>query len=353
MSKGSSAPAPPDPDQTARAESQYNRLDTFGPDGSGVRHGHTDPTSGAFILGLPAAGSQAQAAQTFIESGAQKAIREMADPASVALTEKVIADNITALPEAPRVGDRGTVAESVFDRSLSMIQPQIDRGQDRLLTNLQNRGIPVGSEAFERAYSDQQRTTEDTIARLAMDADVAAGQEQSRQFGLDLTSRQNAVSEIVAALGGNYAPVSNLPSGQASQINYAGLVSDNYQNRLNAYNQEQANRAQTASALGSLGGALIKSDENVKDVGQKVCVSWAEHVVEELRVMTWAYKAQPDRVHVGPMAQDFQRLSGLGSETDISTIDYLGVLTVALQGALQRITVLEDILLKHGMEYAH
>lgn len=267
-------PTPPDPYKTAAAEAQFNRVNTYSPSGSGVRYGYTDPRTGEFRAGTAPRG--AQSAVTTIESPWEKSIREAWQPASVNLAGRIIDDNVTNMPGAPRVGDRGEVAQTIFDRTMSMMQPTIDRGNSRLLTNLQARGIPVGSDAFNEAYGDQVRQTQDTISRLAMDSDMAAGGEQSRQFGLDSAARQGAMSEIIAAMGGGYNPPSNVPSGNVAQSNLSGLIGQQYQAQMAQYTAQQQQqmaqqqmaaqqKASNMSALGGLaGGLLMKSDRRIK-----------------------------------------------------------------------------------------
>ena len=262
MGKGSKAPAAPDPYKTAAAEAQFNRIDTFSPSGSGTQYGYTD-AQGNFVRGTAPQGSQAAVKQT--ESPFERQIREMLEPASVSLTGRIVDDNIEGMPDAARVQDRGTVARSMFDRSFSMLKPAIDQNNDRLLTNLQSRGIPIGGEAFNEAYGAQQRETEDTLSRLAMDADINAGNEQTRQFGLDSSARGNAISELMAAMGGGYNPPNATPNGNAAGVNYSGLVGQKYEADMANYNAQQAQRSQTMGALGSMGSALLmKSDRRLK-----------------------------------------------------------------------------------------
>ena len=263
MGKGSKAPAAPDPYKTASAEAQFNRLDTFSPSGSGVQYGYTD-ASGNFVRGPAPKGSQSAVKQ--VESDFEKQIRQLLEPASVSLTGRIVNDNINGMPDAARVKDRGSVAQSMFDRSFSLMKPAIDQGNDRLLTNLQSRGIPVGGEAFNEAYGAQQRETQDTLSRLAMDADINAGNEQSRQFGLDASARGNAISELVAAMGGGYNPPNASPNGSAPGVNYSGLVGQKYQADMAQYQAKQQQQSATMGALGSLGGALLMkpSDRRLK-----------------------------------------------------------------------------------------
>ena len=245
------------------------------------------------------------------------------------------------MPGPAQVGDRGTVAQSMFDRSYSMMAPAIEKANSTLLGNLQARGIPIGATAFNDAYGAQQQQTQDTISRLAMSADAAAGQEQSRQFGLDSAARSSSLSEIMQAMGGAFLPASSTPSGNVQGVNYSGLVND-------AYNTNQANQAATMSTLGSLGGALLmKCAVAAKDAKGAVSIHDVAEGLMSLPLHHWAYKpefAPPGHGtedHLGPMAGDFQETFGLGDGQNIMVVDAFGVLFAALKSALQRIDILE------------
>jgi hypothetical protein len=342
--KSKDAPAPPDPMQTARAEAQFNRLDTYSPSGSGVRHGYTDPSTGEFVRGR--APSNAQSAKQTVESDFERQIREALEPASVDLTQRVISDNIDGMPDAPRVGDRGTIAQDIFDRSFSLMAPAIEKTNSRLLSNLQARGLPVGGEAFNDAYGEQQAQTQDTLSRLAQDANVAAGQEQTRQFSLDQAERSTALSEIVAALGGGYNPPSGVPTGSSQPINYSGLVSQNYNAQMDQHNQDSQNKMAGAQAIGTLGSALIKSTKDAKTIEGELENGIAAAAVAAMPLYVWRYLPEhapegDSARHIGPTAEHFSAITGLGDGKMISVIDYLGLLAGALQNALRRIDLLE------------
>jgi hypothetical protein len=52
----------------------------------------------------------------------------------------------------------------------------------------------------------------------------------------------------------------------------------------------------------------------------------------QLPVTTWSYRSDPEKErHIGPVAEDFQRLFGLGDGRSIATVDADGVLIAALQ----------------------
>ncbi len=55
--------------------------------------------------------------------------------------------------------------------------------------------------------------------------------------------------------------------------------------------------------------------------------------LEQLPVTSWRYKTEDEDVrHFGPVAEDFQRLFGLGDGVSIATVDADGVLMLAVQG---------------------
>lgn len=342
--KGGSAPAAPDPYETASAEAQFNRVDTYSPSGSGVRYGFTN-SDGEFQQGTAPQGNQS--AVKYLESPEETQIREMLEPASVALTDRVVQDNIYNMPDAARVQDRSDVAQDIFDRTFSLMAPGIDRANSRLLNNLQGRGIPIGSEAFNETYGNQMRETQDTIARLAMDANINAGNEQSRQFGLDQAERSGSISELVAAMGGGYNPPSSVPSGNAASVNYSGLVGEKYRADMAQYNQQQQQAMQTAGTVGTIGAALLKCTRQAKDLCGPANTDNAALIVSKLPLHAWTYKegeapiGDHGGMHVGPMAEDFQSLTGLGRSDRIDMVDYLGIMTGAMQNILQRTAMLE------------
>lgn len=347
MSKkgGNAAPVAPDPYKTASADAQFNNLNTYSPSGSGVRYGYTD-ANGKFVRGVAPEGTQA--AQKTIESPWEKAIRKALQPAAVNLTKRVIKDDITNMPKAARVKDFDKVAKQLYRAGYKRMKPTFEQENDRLMTNLQARGLPIAGEAFSEAYRTQQQSVNDALTQLTSQATAAAGAEQTRQFGLDSASRQGAIAELTAALGGQYNPPSAVPSGSGSDVDYSGLVGQKYQSDLNQYNANQQNKSSALGAVGSLGSALLmKCTVSSKAIDAGLDVGAAAWAVKNLPLHIWRYlpghepEGMDNSAHVGPVAEDFHRLTGLGRSDMISVIDYLGILTGALQDALWKIERLE------------
>lgn len=84
----------------------------------------------------------------------------------------------------PQYGDleRSRVEEAIYAR----LNPQFDRDRARMETALANRGITRGSEAWNAEVDAHNRALTDARTQAVL----AGGQEQSRLFGLDLSSQE-------------------------------------------------------------------------------------------------------------------------------------------------------------------
>ncbi len=86
-----------------------------------------------------------------------------------------------------------------------------------------------------------------------------------------------------------------------------------------------------------LRGVLLQNSDrrNKKNIKEIDAVDILEKVAE-LPVTTWEYKSTDGVMHMGPMAQDFYEIFGLGSSpTSISSIDTGGVALAAIKGLKQ------------------
>lgn len=140
---------------------------------------------------------------------------------------------------------RDTIANQLMER----MQPQFDRQQSSLETQLANQGFERGSQGYKQALDDlQERQSRERFNALDM-----AGSEAQRLYGMQMGQRQQAFSEDQA--GGNFA---NQAAQQAFQQDMAaGQFGNNamqtqqnmdaaYANQMNTLRQqaiaEQAQR---------------------------------------------------------------------------------------------------------------
>lgn len=101
------------------------------------------------------------------------------------------------------------------------------------------------------------------------------------------------------------------------------------------------------TALSSLGGwgalGLMASDENMKQDFEQISEDDVLDQVDELPVMKWKYRrGDLDPLpHIGPMAQDFQRIIGLGNGKVIHMVDAFGVAIASIKALSKRVKELE------------
>ncbi|WP_085032305.1 tail fiber domain-containing protein [Ensifer aridi] len=390
----SKAPAPPDPNKTASAQTATNigtaianqtlgNVNQVTPDGS-LTYSQTgttkwtDPLNGK-VYDLPTY----TATQTL--SPEQQAIKAQTDAAekniaTLANNQSARLNDLLGKPVdtsgAPAAGDpsklglpqyqnftggpnlqtnvtgAGDITRSYnvdFDTSryeqalMDRLNPQLERDRAALETRLVNQGLQPGSEAYNRAIDEASRASND--ARIS--AVLNAGQEQSRLAGLardqatfqnsaqaqayqqalasagfsndanqqmfqnnqSTTAANNAlrdqsfnaqqsmlnaqnqarsqylnelyaqrnqpINEISALLSGAQVSNPNFVPTQGQQIptvDYAGLVNQDYQNRLGAWQQKQANSNSLVGGLLGFGGQLAslsdkREKKDIKRVG--------------------------------------------------------------------------------------
>lgn len=167
-------------------------------------------------------------------------------------------------------GSRKSVEDALYGRATSRLDPQIQQQQTALETSLANKGITMGSEAWNQAMDQFGRTRNDAYSNARADAIAGGGAEQSRLFGLDLGARTQGISEILAkraqpineatALmsGGQVSVPQFAPAGQAgvAPVDYSSLVNAKYGAEANAANQ---NRQDWMNGLFGLGKAGLSA----------------------------------------------------------------------------------------------
>lgn len=206
--------------------------------------------------------------------------------------------------EMPDSMQSDKVADTLYQRKLGMIQPELDRADMQLQQQLADRGIPIGSEIYNDEMGRLARTRRDTLSALAQDATLAGGQEQDRQLQNALTLRALPFNELSAFLQG--APAMQTPQFQQTPTysqqapNIAGLISNDYANQLSAYNQQQSG---LANGLFSLGAAAI----GLSDRRLKTNIRRVGKLANGLAVYLFRYLGG-DTIQIGVMAQDVAAL---------------------------------------------
>lgn len=302
MSK--SQPKPPDPFTTAAAQAGANKeaiqesakvsaVDTEAPWGSTTFT--RDPTTGVPTKQTIGLGDKEQ--QFYDVSGD---IRN----ALAGIAQGYTGNLPTTAFNAPEGGD--AVSKALYERKLGMIQPQLKEADDAIKLNLSERGIPVGSEIYNNEMDRLGRARNDTYAALSQDATLAGGQEEDRRLSRALTLRAQPFNEISAFLQGAPAvptpQFQNTPAYQMAAPDIAGLISNNYNQQLQASN---ANRSALSSGLFGLGSAAI----GLSDRRTKTDIKRIGTLDNGLGVYGFRYKSRPfGNYQIGVMADEVEEV---------------------------------------------
>lgn len=306
------APKAPDPKATAAAQTatnvstalanaQLGNVNQYGPDGSVTYSQNggqwiTDPTSNAKYF-IP------QYSQTTTLSAQQQAIKNQEDAANLNLGK--IAANQSAflndyLSKPVNLNNEATEAR-LMELGRKRLDPIIAQRDEDLRTRLANQGIKAGSDAYARELNTFNQGTNDAYNQLLLNGRQQAVSEA-------LTERNQPLNEIGALLSGSQVSMPTFGAGtnqpSIPTVDYAGLVNQNYQNQLGAYNNQMAQRQGVLGGLFGLGGKLIslsdrRAKKDIKPVGRLMGHNLYEY----------SYKGKFDdgRKHVGVMAQEAEK----------------------------------------------
>ena len=140
-------------------------------------------------------------------------------------------------------GDPTQAANAYYNAQMAYLQPQFQRQVERAESSLTNRGLPIGSsawnEALESVYDAQNRSLESLTNNA-----LAQGQQY----------QSNILNQ--AAMLGSQIIDPTMVSGQAG----TGLESTydkQFQSEVEQWKQEQANKQALIGGIAKLGGAAI------------------------------------------------------------------------------------------------
>jgi hypothetical protein len=281
-------------------------------------------------------------------------------------------------------GERRRIEDSIYGRQAEMLRDDFNRRDERLENRLVNQGLRLGSEGYGEARRQLGETENQAYADARTRAIQFGGDEFARAFGMSLQGRQQGFGEqktqaslanqaraaaIQEQLLGRQVPLQELqtyagfapglgmqqflgtPNYQVAPADVTGATNNQFNAQMNAYNQAQQRQSSNIGALAGVGGAIAGalpwatwlSDRDSKRDVQPVN---AEAVLDMVRMMPtseWSYKpeaqamGQPGGRHIGPMAQDFRRITGKGDGRSIPVVDAFGMLLTATKALADKV----------------
>lgn len=190
-----------------------------------------------------------------------------------------------AIPDSEQAfsADRQRLEDAVYGRMTSRMDQRFARDEDSLRTQLTNKGLMEGSEAYNRALQDFQQNKNDAYANAQAQAIEMGGAEQSRGFsnllsGISaadarrgnalnetLTLRQQPLNEMNALLGGTQlsggGSAQFQPAGTAPGADYMNAGLAQYQAAMDRYNARAGGVGNAVNAGTALGSAWIMSSD--------------------------------------------------------------------------------------------
>jgi hypothetical protein len=197
---------------------------------------------------------------------------------------------------------------------MQRLAPQLQQNRDRLNQDLANRGIDIGSEAYQRAMLAQARRENDLLA-AATTQGFGVGQ-QARQTALQEQAylRNEPLNTLSAVRTGAQVQgpqfVNSAQQATTAGPDILGAAGMQYNAAMGDFNAKQAAQANLNQGLFSLGGAALMSDirakENIKAIGvmDNGLTLYSFEYKDEIK----SHPLAGDGVHVGVMAQEVEQI---------------------------------------------
>jgi hypothetical protein len=206
-------------------------------------------------------------------------------------------------------------SQSYQDAYMQRLQPQITQNREALQQQLANKGIDIGSTAYDRAMQTQAQRENDLLA-TATTQGFGVGQ-QARQSALQEQAylRNEPLNTLSAVRTGSQVTgpqfVNSSQQATTSGPDLLGAAGMQYNAQMGDFNSKVAQQAAFNEGLYSLGGAgIMKSDirtkENIKQI------AWLPN---GLPVYTYEYKPEfkdhplaGHGTHTGVMAHEVEAM---------------------------------------------
>lgn len=170
------------------------------------------------------------------------------------------------------------------------------------------------------------------LARRTVRAEGDARRAQAINLGMGLAVNPGTSMGISNGAAGS--GFSGAMSGYGQQGN---IMSQEFDQRMSSWQAQQGAMSGLFSGLGAIVGL---SDENVKENRKKVK---ALDAARDMPVEKWDYKdgVADEGTHIGPMAQDFKKATGVGDGKTIDLMTQMGVTLGAVQELADKVDKIE------------
>jgi len=240
--------------ETAQQQADINRINEAGPYSSST---YTKGADGSVTrtIGLSEAEQSKLDWQNQAETKANSLIDRQFEQVNKNFSQPLSFDDLGPAPMAGGYeSDRQRVEKDYSDRYLRQMQPEWQRQEKEFVETMAGRGIPEGSELFNRQLGEFKKQQNQSMLDINSQAIQAGGAEQSRLFEQGNTARGNAIGERMAVRGNPFNEMSQLlgtrqgvqnpqfaptPEVQVQPTDYTGAYSTFQSTQQRRQEQEQ------------------------------------------------------------------------------------------------------------------
>ena len=206
-------------------------------------------------------------------------------------------------------------SQSYQDAYMQRLQPQIQMGREQLAQDLANKGIDIGSKAYENAMRMQGQRENDLLLGATTQGFDVGNRARAAAFGELAYQRNEPINTLSAVRTGSQVQgpqfVNSAQQATTAGADILGAAQMGYNAQMGDFNAKQAAQANLNQGLYSLAGAgMMRSDirtkENIKAIGV---------MNNGLTLYSFEYKDEwkddmyaGDGVHVGVMAQEVEQV---------------------------------------------
>jgi hypothetical protein len=209
-------------------------------------------------------------------------------------------DKIGGILSEPLDMSNDAIDEWVYDRMSPRMNRQFKINEDNLRTRLANKGFKEGDEAFEREITNLRQSENDAWNQMYL---------QGRGMAQDTLAKERSIpiNEIMALLSGGQVQDPNFMNTSSPTIpttDYAGIVQDDFRNRMALYGQElNSHNAMLGgiAGLAALPFSWAMSDRRVKEDVKKI-----GKLDDGTKLYKFRYKGSP-LMQMGVMAQEIEK----------------------------------------------
>lgn len=294
------APTPPDPYKTAQAQTKSN-IDTATAQTNLNQVDQVTPTGSLKYtqVGKNADGTPHYVATTTL-TPAQQALLEtnQGTQQNLANTAKTQSGRLDQLLAQPFDLSNDATEARLMDLGRKRLDPVLADRRAAQETDLINRGIRPGSDAYDRAHTLLDQSENDAYDNLLLSG-------HSQAVSDALAQRNQPINELIGLSSGTQVQqpqFASTPQTGVGGTDIAGLINQDYTTRSNNYQQQQSDLYGGLFGLGKAAlGMFSFSDErlkkNIRPTGRRVA---------GLPEKEWTWKGTTERGR-GVVAQDVEK----------------------------------------------